>query len=110
MGRNSVLGVETPIWTEYIEDFGKMCYMCFPRMIAVGERGWVKPENANYADFKIRMRNDVPYLKEIGITPADESEWDPGISVRINRTLEHFKKALSPDSIRATLFPNKDED
>ena len=110
MGRNRVLGVETPIWTEYIEDFGKMCYMCFPRMIAVGERGWVKPENANYADFKIRMRNDVPYLKEIGITPADESEWDPPFSVRINRTLEHFKKALSPASIRATLFPNKDED
>ena len=79
-------------------------------MIAVGERGWVNPENANYVDFKIRLRNDIPYLEEIGIKPADESEWDPPLKVRLDRTLDHFKKALSPASIRATLFPNKDED
>ena len=79
-------------------------------MIAVGERGWVRSENANYADFKIRLRNDIPYLKEIGITPADESEWDPPLKVRLDRTLGHFKKALSPASIRATLFPNREDD
>ena len=79
-------------------------------MIAVGERGWANPENADYADFKIRLRNDIPYLKEIGITPADESEWDPPLKVRIDRTLGHIKKSLSPASIRATLFPNREDD
>lgn len=109
-GKTRVLGVEAPIWTEYIEDFGKMCYMCFPRLVAVAERGWVNPAEADYADFRIRMRNDIPYLKEMGIVPASESEWDPPFSVRFERTWEHIKKALTPASIKATLFPNKEED
>ena len=109
-GKKNVLGVEAPIWTEYVEDFDRMCYMCFPRMIAVAERGWTKSMNADYESFKVRVRNEIPVLREMGIKAADESEWDPSKKIRFKDTWGHIKKSLSPASIRATLFPNKEED
>ncbi len=109
VGRQNVFGVETPIWTEYIEDFDRMCYMCFPRMIACGESGWTKQENKDYESFKLRVRNYKDRLCEIGITMADESEWDPHWTVRLNNTWGHIKKSLTPEAINATLFPMKDE-
>ncbi len=109
-GKKNVMGVETPIWTEYIEDFGKLCFMCFPRMIAVAERGWVRPENADYPSFRVRVESERAYLESIGIKMAAADEWDPGIAVRIKVGIERLKSILTPASIKATLFPNKDED
>ena len=108
-GRQNVLGVETPIWTEYIEDFDRLCYMCFPRMIAVAERGWTSPKNADYESFKKRVRNCDGLLKEIGIKMADSSEWDPDLSTRMTDKLERLKTVLSPESVKTFLFPNKDD-
>lgn len=79
-------------------------------MIAVAERGWVSPAGANYKSFLIRLRNEKEPLAKLGIKMADESEWDPGIEERIKRTWGHIKKNLSPEMIKVTLFPNKDED
>lgn len=30
-GKKNVYGVECPIWVEYIRDFDRLSYMCFPR-------------------------------------------------------------------------------
>ncbi|MGN0448335.1 MAG: beta-N-acetylhexosaminidase [Acutalibacteraceae bacterium] len=109
IGRKNVLGVETPIWTEYIEDFDKMCYMCFPRMIACGENGWTKQENKDYESFKVRVENCRSSLKEMGITMADKDEWDPNFIIRLQASFDHIKKSLTPESVKATLFPMKDE-
>ena len=35
-GKKNVYGVECPIWAEYVRDFDKLSYMCFPRFWAVG--------------------------------------------------------------------------
>ncbi len=110
VGRNNVLGVETPIWTEYIEDFEKLQFMCFPRMIAVAERGWVSPLNADYESFKARLRNQNNLLLKAGIKMADEKEWDPGLAVRAKVKLERLKSILEPQAVRTFLFPNKDID
>lgn len=108
-GRRNVLGVETPIWTEYVEDFERLCYMCFPRMIAVAERGWTSPKNADYASFKARLRNQREALEKIGINMAAEEEWDPVLAVRISDQLNRLKTVLSPESVKTFLFPNKDD-
>lgn len=108
-GRQNVIGVETPIWTEYVEDFDRLCYMCFPRMIAVGERGWTSPKNADYESFKKRVKNCKVLLDEIGIKMADSTEWDPDITVRISDNLDRLKTILSPESVKTFLFPNKDD-
>ncbi len=107
-GRKNVLGVEAPIWTEYVEDFDRMSYMCFPRLVAVAESGWTKRENIDYQSFRIRVRNEKDFLAGLGITLCDEKEWDPSLAVRINETLKRLKKSITPESIKVTLFPNKE--
>jgi hypothetical protein len=79
-------------------------------MIAVGERGWTKSMNADYESFKVRVRNELPVLRAMGIKAADESEWDPSKKIRLQATWGHFKKNLSPEMLMVTFFPNKEED
>ncbi len=108
-GRKNVLGVEAPIWTEYVEDFDRMSYMCFPRLIAVAESGWTDRINSDYKSFRIRVRNEKDFLATLGITLCDEKEWDPSAFVRMGETFKHLKKSLTPAAIKVALFPNKDE-
>ncbi len=108
-GKRNVLGVETPIWTEYIEDFEKLSYMCFPRMIAVAERGWTSTKNADYKSFVVRLKNQRELLEKIGINMAADECWDPTVDVRIKDQLGRLKTVLSPESVKTFLFPNKDD-
>ena len=75
--KDSVVGVEAPIWTEYINTFEHLCYMCFPRFTAVAETGWTEKENKNADDFCRRFEKYSDLLSEIGIRPAESSEWNP---------------------------------
>ena len=108
-GKKNVLGVETPIWTEYIEDFDRMSYMCFPRLIAVAERGWTEPDKADYNSFKVRVKNQKDFLASLGITLCHESEWDPNALIRVKESVGRLIKSITPASIMATVFPNVDE-
>lgn len=57
-----VLGGQANIWTEYMETGDKVEYMAFPRMLAIAESVWSKPENKNFADFKRRLGGHLPLL------------------------------------------------
>lgn len=107
-GKKNVLGVETPIWTEYVEDFDKMSYMCFPRMIACAETGWTREENKDYPSFRRRVGTYREMLELLGIKMADEKEWDPDFRTRSHDILERIKNMLTPEAIRITLFPNRE--
>ena len=110
IGRQNVLGVESPIWTEYIENFDRMSYMCFPRLIAVAESGWTLNKYKDYKDFKARVKNEKDFLLSLGIKMADESVWDPDLSVKAKVMFDRLKSVLDPAMISATVFPNKDDD
>lgn len=88
--KNTVAGVEAPIWTEYINNFEHLCYMFFPRVTAVAETGWTEAENKNAADFQRRFRIYSGILDEIGITPAPPEEWNPSLFDRLTKTLKFF--------------------
>lgn len=107
-GRKNVIGVEAPIWTEYVEDFDRMCYMCFPRLIACGEAGWTREENKDYNSFKERLKFYEKALGDIGITMADAQEWDPNLRKRINESVKRITSSLTIESIKIALFPNKE--
>ena len=108
-GRKNVLGVETPIWTEYVEDFDRMCYMCFPRLIACAESGWTHGENKDYASFRERVRDYNGKLLSYGVRMAEEKEWDPSLLIRTRDMLKRFKDMLDPRAVSVFLFPNKDD-
>lgn len=90
----NVVGVEAPIWTEYINNFDYLCYMCFPRFTAVAETGWTNPESKNYSDFCQRFENYAKILNEFGISPAPVEEWNPNPLKRATKTLSFFSGLL----------------
>lgn len=93
--RKDVLGVEAPIWTEYVSDLKKMAYQCFPRMLAVAETGWTVPEQKQAESFKRRLHRVLPQLEQMGLHPAEERLWNMGRAGRIRDALHFWYKAMT---------------
>ncbi|MCI5619254.1 MAG: beta-N-acetylhexosaminidase [Rikenellaceae bacterium] len=51
-GEGHVLGVQANLWTEYIASNEHLEYMLLPRMLALSEVQWCKPENKDFDRFK----------------------------------------------------------
>ncbi|MFA7673843.1 MAG: beta-N-acetylhexosaminidase [Clostridia bacterium] len=75
--RENVIGVEAPIWTEFIKDIQKMSEMCYPRFIAVAETGWTGYKNKDYRAFRENLGNVLPRLKDSGLSFTVRDDWDP---------------------------------
>lgn len=90
----NVLGVESPVWTEYINNFEKLSYMCFPRFTATAESGWTEDDNKSPSDFLRRFRVYSDYLRSIGIEPAPEEDWNPSLGSRLKGTVNFFNKTV----------------
>jgi hexosaminidase len=66
-----VLGAQGNVWTEYMPTEEKVEYMAFPRMIAMSEVGWTKPENKDYKNFHERLENFHERLNVLNINYAN---------------------------------------
>lgn len=109
-GKANVWGVETPIWTEFVEDFGRMGYMCFPRLMAVAETGWSKWEDKNYKSFKQRAVSYENTLENLGIKMAEENRWDPILHKKLADLISHYKHFVTKEMIDSLLHPEKDDE
>ena len=66
-----ILGAQGNLWTEYIPNEKQVEYMVFPRIIAMSEVVWSKPEHKNYADFVSRLENFHKRLDGLDINYAN---------------------------------------
>ena len=98
-GKKNVFGVECPIWTEYVRDFDRLSYMCFPRFWAVAEAGWTKRANMDYNSFEERFETLRPMLEEMGIKPAPRSDWKPNFLQSLKELRQFFKGTTNLDNI-----------
>lgn len=57
-----IIGGQANIWTEYMKTPSHVEYMAFPRMLALSEVLWSKPEDKNYTDFVSRLNAQLPWL------------------------------------------------
>ena len=105
--QKNVIGVEAPLWTEYVCDFDKLCYMFFPRIAAVAEVGWSKNENLDCKTFEKRFRKITPILENIGIHPAKPEEWNPTPLKRLTGTVKFFSDKISVDLLKSSLTNSK---
>ena len=55
-----IIGVQANLWTEYVPTYSHVEYMELPRMAALCEVQWCKPENKDFNDFKQRL---LPLIK-----------------------------------------------
>ncbi len=57
-----IIGGQANLWTEYIRTPEQVEYMVFPRMLALSEDLWSRPEIKNYADFTQRLATQFARL------------------------------------------------
>jgi hexosaminidase len=62
--RSHVLGGQGQVWTEYLPGPKQVEYMAFPRLTALAEVLWTKPERKDYGDFLTRLDD---YMRRLAI-------------------------------------------
>ncbi|WP_048331220.1 beta-N-acetylhexosaminidase [Bizionia psychrotolerans] len=107
-----ILGVQGNLWTEYIQDSKQVEYMVFPRILALSEVVWSKPENKNYDDFIDRLEVFHKRLEILNINYANhlyevegdvKVELDKGNTFQLNtltkgKTIRYTLDGKEPDS------------
>ena len=65
-----ILGVQANLWTEYITTCEQLEYMLVPRIAALSEVQWCKPENKDFDRFRASLENVHKVYDAMGITYA----------------------------------------
>ncbi len=89
-GKDNILGVESPVWTEFITSDERLEYMCFPRWFAVAETGWSDKSNKDYIGFSKVCKKLVKILNNEGFNAAEEYEWNPSTEKRLRKIVAFF--------------------
>ncbi len=67
IGKESITGVEAPLWTETISNMDELEYMVFPRLPGIAEIGWSPATIRNWDDYKVRLGNFAGRFKDMNI-------------------------------------------
>ena len=67
IGRESILGVEAPLWTETVVTMDDIEYLVFPRLPGVAEIGWTPASARNWNEYRDRLANHAKPWKAMGI-------------------------------------------
>ena len=73
----SILGVESPLWTEWVPTRARLDYQVFPRLTALAETGWTPAGEKNLRDFHRRLAGFLSRLDRLGIQHASIDESEP---------------------------------
>ena len=65
-----VLGLEAPLWSEYIQNIKRLEWQTFPRLIAFAEIGWTPKIKKNFNYFQERLKDFLERFDIIGINYA----------------------------------------
>ena len=94
-GRRNVIGTETPIWTEFIDNPQRLEYLCLPRWFAFAENAWTPQKNKDYKQFKSAAENLAENMKKSGISYAPSKDWDMPAPERLWDVIKFFSAFLS---------------
>ena len=100
-GRKNIIGIEAPIWTEYVTDMSRLEELAFPRLIAVSKVA--------------KGENNLPYdefLKEVkeirsrlsGYNFCNENMWTMPRAATILGWLKFVKEHYTVDFVKEQLF------
>ena len=63
-----ITGVMGTLWSEAIRDINRVCYMAFPRALALAEAGWSNPSQRSWEGFKERLYPNITDLMKCGVS------------------------------------------
>jgi hexosaminidase len=71
-----ILGLESPLWTEWVRDRDRLDYQTYPRLTAFAETGWTPKGKKNFKDFRCRLEIFLKRLDrfEVRYAPLNKVE------------------------------------
>jgi hexosaminidase len=72
-----VLGLEGPLWTEWVPTRARLDYQTYPRLTALAETGWSPGHHQDYEDFRRRLDVLLRRFDILGIGYAPAGDWEP---------------------------------
>lgn len=77
MGKENILGIECPLWTETTTNMSEVEYMVFPRLLGYAEIGWSSADIRSWDDYKLRLGYQAPIFNAMGINyyPSELIDW-----------------------------------
>ncbi len=101
----NVIGLEAPVWTEFVWDDSTLDNRFWPRSIAVAELAWNHDAERNYREFSDRLKQHQDRLQRMGVNyfPAEELSWTENQNTRI--TADVFKGFI-PENFKRTNLLN----
>jgi hexosaminidase len=74
---DSILGLEFPLWTEWVPNRARLDYQVYPRLSALAETGWTPKDRKNLPDFRRRLGKFLERLARLGVRYAPLTEVEP---------------------------------
>jgi hexosaminidase len=72
-----VMGLEAPLWTEYVTNEARQDFQTYPRLTAFAETGWTPRAAKDYEDFRGRLEQFQRRLDALGVGYARRSDVEP---------------------------------
>lgn len=73
----NILGVEAPLWTEFVPNRARLDFQVFPRLLAVAETGWTAHRQKDLEDFRTRLKEFELRLEALDIRYARSRDVEP---------------------------------
>jgi hexosaminidase len=67
VGRENILGIEAPLWSETITNMDEIEYMIFPRLPGIAEIGWTPASKRDWTEYRERLAAFEERFRVMGI-------------------------------------------
>jgi len=74
---SSILGLEFPLWSEWIPNRARLDYQAYPRLTAAAETGWTQKDKKDFKDFRRRLEKLLDRLGRLGVRYAPLKDAEP---------------------------------
>lgn len=79
----NILGIEAPLWTEFVPSRARLDWQVFPRLLAVAEAAWLAAEKKDLGSFHERLPAFLAQMDQKNIGYAKLSDANPPFYNRI---------------------------
>jgi len=89
---DNILGIEAPLWTEWVRNVKELDWQTFPRLIAIAETNWTPKEQKSLKSFINRLEYVLKRLDILGVHYAKKEEYQPNFFKRLFGFFTIFKE------------------
>ncbi|MBE0685135.1 MAG: beta-N-acetylhexosaminidase [Anaerolineaceae bacterium] len=80
---HNILGIETPLWTEFVPARERLDWQVFPRLLAIAETAWLEPRKKDLTSFHQRLPGFLKQLDAKNVGYALFSDANPPVYKRM---------------------------